>query len=155
MSNSIILTADGKKKLEEELKELKEVRRPDIIEKIEQAREMGDLSENAEYHDAKDQQGRIESRIAEIEEILKKAVIADVGAEGRGVIIMGTKFIVEDAASQTKELTVVGFNEANPLAGKISNESPMGKAFLGRKAGDSVEVSAPKGKIVYKIVKII
>lgn len=142
--------------MEQELKELKEVRRPDIIEKIEQAREMGDLSENAEYHEAKDQQGRIESRIAEIEDILKKAVIAaDISENRSSVISMSTKFVVEDVAGKARELTIVGFNEANPLAGMISNESPMGKAFLGKSAGDTVEVSAPKGAITYKIIKII
>ncbi|MBI5076986.1 transcription elongation factor GreA [Candidatus Falkowbacteria bacterium] len=155
MSNPIILTKDGKEKLEKELKELKEVRRPDIIEKIEQAREMGDLSENAEYHEAKDQQGRIESRIAEIEGLFKKAIIADASENKSSIISMSTKFIVEDAGGNKKELTIVGFNEANPQFGMISNESPMAKAFLGKSAGDTVEVSAPKGAMAYKILKII
>lgn len=154
MSPQIILTADGKVKLEQELQELKDVRRPDIIAKIEQAKEMGDLSENAEYHEAKDQQGLMEARIAEIEEILKKAVIAGAN-EQTGSISMGSKFLVQDAMGREKELMIVGYNEADPVAGKISNQSPMGQAFHGRKEGDNVEVDAPRGKVVYKIVKIL
>lgn len=153
MPNQIILTAEGREKLESELKELKGVKRPDIIQKIEQAKELGDLSENAEYHDAKDQQGVIESRIYEIEDILKKAVDSGV-IVSRDKIDIGTRFVVTGLDGQEKEYILVGFNEANPLAGKISNESPMGQAFLGKKPGDQVQVEAPKGNIVYNIVKI-
>lgn len=154
MSSQIILTEEGKIKLEAELKELKEVRRPDIIGKIEQAKEMGDLSENAEYHDAKDQQGLLEARVAEIEEILKKAIIAGKTIDD-GLINMGTKFSVKDKNGNIRELAIVGYNEADPTAGKISNESPMGKAFFNRKAGDRVEVEAPSGTIVFDVVKIL
>ena len=154
MSNQIILTEGGKIKIEAELKELKEVRRPDIISKIEQAKEMGDLSENAEYHDAKDQQGLMEARIAEIEGILKKAIIAG-KVKDDGSIGMGTKFSVKDKNNNIRELAIVGYNEADPSAGKISNESPMGQAFFNRKAGDRVEVEAPSGTIVFDVVKIL
>lgn len=153
MAAQIILTPEGKLKLEAELRNLKEVRRPDIIAKIEQAKELGDLSENAEYHDAKDQQGMIESRIYEIEEILKKAVV-NVGGETDDRIHIGSRFVVENAGGLKKELTVVGFNEADPAAGRISNESPMGQAFLNKKAGDKVEVETPKGVVNYQIEKI-
>ncbi len=153
MSNQIILTEEGKRKLEAELKELKEVRRPDIISKIEQAKEMGDLSENAEYHDAKDQQGLMEARVNEIEEVLKKAVIS-CGAGSNESISIGAKFTVENQANEKKELELVGFNEADPLAGKISNESPMGQAFLGKRKGDTVAVEAPRGTIVFKVLEI-
>jgi len=154
MSPQIILTAEGKVKLEQELQSLKEVRRPDIISKIEQAKEMGDLSENAEYHEAKDQQGLMEARIAEIEEILKKAIIAGAN-EQTGSISMGSKFVVKDSMGKEKELMIVGYNEADPANGKISNQSPMGQAFHQRKAGDTVEVDTPRGKAIYKIVKIL
>ncbi|MEK7159007.1 MAG: transcription elongation factor GreA [Patescibacteria group bacterium] len=154
MSNQIILTEEGKIKLEAELKELKEVRRPDIIGKIEQAKEMGDLSENAEYHDAKDQQGLLEARVAEIEGILKKAIIAGKTIDD-GLINMGTKFSVKDKNGNIRELAIVGYNEADPMAGKISNESPMGKAFFNRKAGDRVEVEAPSGTIVFDVMEIL
>ena len=153
MSNQIILTEEGKRKLEAELKELKEVRRPDIISKIEQAKEMGDLSENAEYHDAKDQQGLMEARVNEIQEVLKKAVIS-YGAGSNDSISIGAKFTVENQANEKKELELVGFNEADPLVGKISNESPMGSAFLGKRKGDTVEVEAPRGTIVFKVLEI-
>jgi len=154
MSPQIIVTAEGKVKLEQELVELKEVRRPDIIGKIEQAKEMGDLSENAEYHEAKDQQGLMEARIAEIEEILKKAIIAGAN-EQTGSISMGSKFVVKDSMGKEKELMIVGYNEADSANGKISNQSPMGQAFHGGKAGESVEVDTPRGKVIYKIVKIL
>jgi transcription elongation factor GreA len=154
MSNQIILTEEGKVKLEVELKELREVRRPDIIGKIEQAKEMGDLSENAEYHDAKDQQGLLEARIAEVEGILKKAIVAG-KVNDDGSIGMGTKFSVKDKNNNIRELSIVGYNEADPSAGKISNESPMGKAFFNRKAGDRVEVEAPSGTIVFDVVAIL
>lgn len=149
----IILTTEGKAKIEQELIDLKN-QRPELSAKIAQAKEMGDLSENAEYHDAKERQGMIEARIREIEEILKQAVMSD-GVSSRSVITIGTKFVVKTAAGTEKEYTVVGFNEANPADGKISNESPMGQAFLGKKPGDSVEVEAPKGIMGYKIVKIV
>ncbi|NQT49317.1 transcription elongation factor GreA [Candidatus Kuenenbacteria bacterium] len=154
MSNQIILTEEGKLKLEAEVKELKEVRRPDIISKIEQAKELGDLSENAEYHDAKDQQGLMEARISEIEGILKKAVISQV-SDSKTEIGLGCKFIVENADGDRRELTLVGFNEAEPLVGKISNESPMGVAFQDKKPGETVEVEAPKGIITYKVIEIL
>jgi len=151
--DQIVLTLEGKKKLESELQELREVRRPEIIAKIEQAREMGDLSENAEYHDAKDQQGMIESRIFEIEETLKKAIINQASGK-KDHIEIGTTFVVADQAQKQKEYTIVGFNEADPINGKISNNSPLGFAFMGKKEGDSVEVEAPKGIIIYKILQL-
>ena len=151
--SQIILTEEGKKKLEEELKELKEVRIPDIIEKIEQAKELGDLSENAEYHDAKDQQGITSARISEIENILKTSSIHQ-GSAAKDIIQVGVTFVVEDVNGKQKELTLVGFNEADPINGRISNVSPMGMAFANKKVGNTVEVEAPKGIIVYKILEI-
>lgn len=148
-----ILTPQGYRKMQQELKNLKEEKLPDIIDKIERAKEMGDLSENAEYHDAKDQQGLIVSRIHEIEKILKSATVSDEAA-GSDNIAMGSTFVVEDMKGIKKEYTIVGYNEADPLVGRISNESPMGEAFIGKKAGDMVEVDIPKGLIRYKIVEI-
>lgn len=151
--SQIILTEEGKKKIEEELVMLRKERLPEIIEKIEQAKEMGDLSENAEYHDAKDQQGLAMARVAEIEEILKKAIISG-GEVSKDQIGIGSTFVVETPSGDKKEFSLVGFNEADPLAGKISNESPMGQAFMDKKPGDMAEVDAPRGKVVYKIVEI-
>lgn len=154
MSLPIILTDEGRVKLEVELKNLKEVRRPEIIEKIEQAKELGDLSENAEYHDAKDQQGRIEARILEIEEIFKRAIIND-QTQTKDKITIGSKFIVKDMAGNKKEFTIVGFNEAAPAEGKISIDSPIGQAFMNAKNGEEVEFMAPRGKVVYKVLEIL
>ncbi|KKQ80504.1 MAG: Transcription elongation factor GreA [Parcubacteria group bacterium GW2011_GWC2_38_7] len=154
MPDQIILTEEGRVKLEEELKNLKEVRRPEIIEKIEQAKELGDLSENAEYHDAKDQQGWTEARIRQIEEIFKLAIIKEV-TQTKDKITLGSKFVVKDPTGKTRELTIVGFNEASPLEGRISVDSPMGQAFLNSKKGEEVEVIAPRGKIIYKVVEIL
>ena len=148
-----ILTKEGLEKIKAELHELKAVRLPDIIEKIERAKELGDLSENAEYHDAKDQQGMIVSRIMEIEQVLKDPIISE-GPTASGVISVGTTFVAVDARGVERKYTIVGFNEADPINGRISNESPMGQAFYGKKAGDSVEMSAPKGILTYKIVSV-
>ncbi len=154
MTDQIILTIEGKQKLEAELKNLKEVRRPDIISKIEQAKELGDLSENAEYHDAKDQQGLLESRVLQIEAVLKKAIITEPSG-GKDKIEIGTTFKVEDQSGAVKELTLVGYSEADPLVGRVSNESPMGQAFIGKQKDERVEVSAPRGDIVYKVIEIL
>ena len=148
-----IITKEGHDKLIAELAELKNIKLPDIIDKIEKAKEMGDLSENAEYHDAKDQQGLIVSRIREIEQILKSSVITD-KSDSKHVISLGSCFIVEDNKGVKKEYTIVGFNEADPNTGKISNESPMGEAFLGHGVGERIEVKIPKGVITYKIIDI-
>jgi transcription elongation factor GreA len=150
----IILTPDGKIKIENELRDLKGNQLPSIIDKIAQAKELGDLSENAEYHAAKDEQGMIVARIAEIEEILKKAVITTGEIDYSGKIGIGNTFVVEDVSGKHRELTIVGFNEADPIAGKISNDSPMGQAFIGKKEGSTVEVEAPRGTIVFKVIKI-
>lgn len=153
MTDQIILTTEGKKKIEVELAELINVRRPSIIEKIEQAKEMGDLSENAEYHDAKDQQGMMEARILEIQEILKKAIIREQSVSS-GLIEIGNTFVIKDEDGRKRELTLVGFNEADPANGRISNDSPMGRAFIKKKVGETVEVEAPRGSIIYKILEI-
>ena len=153
MSDQIILTAEGKLKLEKELEEIKKVRLPEVIEKIEQAKEMGDLSENAEYHDAKDQQGLMMARASEIEGCLKVAVISEPNTSN-DQIGMGSCFVAEDSAGNRKEYTMVGFNEADPVVGKISNESPIGDAFMNKKPGETVEFEAPRGTIVFKIIEI-
>ncbi|MBU1131948.1 transcription elongation factor GreA [Patescibacteria group bacterium] len=153
MTNQILLTIEGKEKLEKEVKELKEVRMPDIIEKIEQAKELGDLSENAEYHSAKEQQGLVAGRIAEIEDVLKKGLVVD-SSTSKEEIRIGTTFVVEDVTGNAREFSLVGFSEADPGAGRISNESPMGQAFMNKKPGDTVEVDAPRGAIVYKVLEI-
>jgi transcription elongation factor GreA len=149
--NTIYVTKEGYDKLKKELDELKGVRRKEIAQRIEIAKDMGDLSENAEYHEAKDEQGFIEGRIAELEVVLPNAVIIEAG--GDGCIGVGNTVRVS-AKGKEKEYTIVGANEADPIAGRISNESPLGQAFIGKCAGDTVEVKAPSGKMIYAIIEV-
>ncbi|OGF31419.1 hypothetical protein A2533_02000 [Candidatus Falkowbacteria bacterium RIFOXYD2_FULL_35_9] len=148
-----VITPDGLAKLKAELKELKEVKLPDIIDKIEKAKEMGDLSENAEYHDAKDQQGLMMARFSEIESLLKKTVVSE-GSGSKDEIGLGSTFVVEDESGTRQQFTLVSFNEADPLENRISNESPLGDAFMGRRKNDNVEIEIPKGIVHYRIVEL-
>ena len=150
-----LMTYEGLKKLEDELQELKVVKRKEVAEKIKEAREQGDLSENAEYDAAKDEQRDIEARIEEIEKILKNAEVADEDASSKGTANLGCKVTVIDMEFDDEiEFKLVGSTEAKSLENKISNESPIGKALIGKKAGDIVEVDTPAGTAKYKIVKI-
>lgn len=142
------LTDEGKKELENELEELKG-RRGDIAEKIANARDYGDLSENAEYDAAREEQAQVESRIAELEEILKNADIIKPTKNNGTVQVGSTVALVNDGKTAT--YTVVGPVEADPLEGKISNESPIGAALMGKKEGDEVAIKTPKGKTTYTI----
>lgn len=144
------ITDEGKQELETELEELKG-RRGAIAEKIAEARDYGDLSENAEYDAAREEQGLVESRIAEIEDILLNAEI--IKNSTRSKVALGSKVELK-TGKKTVVYTVVGPVEADPLEGKISNESPIGEALMGKKVGDKVTISTPKGEIAYEIVKI-
>ena len=151
MAKTIKVTEDGLLKLKEELENLKTVGRTDIAEKIKVARGYGDLSENSEYDEAKNEQAKIEARIAEIEAMLKNVeIIEDVKGKANTVVI-GVKVKALDIEFDEEcEYRVV----ANPMEGKISDESPLGKALLGKKVGDEVVVDAPAGELKYKILKI-
>jgi transcription elongation factor GreA len=144
------LTDEGKKELEAELEELKG-RRGDIADKIAEARDFGDLSENAEYDSAREEQGLLESRIAEIEDILLNAELIKTGKSSK--VSLGSKVELK-TSKKTVVYTVVGPVEADPLEGKISNESPIGEALMGKKVGDSITISTPKGEINYEIVSV-
>ena len=145
------LTREGLKKLEEELEHLRTVRRLEVADRLHQAMEDGELIENAEYEAAKNEQAFVEGRILTIETILSEAVIiSDNGPQG--VIRVGTKVRVQEDGSKPEEYTIVGSAEANPAKNLISNESPLGKALLGRKAGDEVKVNAPAGMLSFRIV---
>ena len=150
-----ILTYAGLKKLEDELQDLKVNKRQEVAQKIKEAREQGDLSENAEYDAAKDEQRDIEARIDELEKILKNAEVVveeDIDLEK---ISIGCKVNVYDVEfDEELEFFIVGSTEANSLQGKISNESPVGQALIGRKVGETVEVETQAGIIEYKILKI-
>ena len=143
-------TEDGKKDLEKELAELKS-RRGAIAEKIAEARDYGDLSENAEYDSAREEQGLVESRIAEIEDVLLNAEI--IPATKSSSVKLGSKVELK-TGRKSVVYHVVGPVEADPLAGKISNESPIGLALMGKKIGDIAEITTPKGAIKYEVVKV-
>ena len=148
-----IMTYAGLKKLEDELQDLKVVRRKEVAQKIKEAKEQGDLSENAEYDAAKEEQAEIEARIVELEKILKNAEVIDEDEVASGVISVGCRVKVLDVEFDDEmEFSIVGSTEANSLKGFISNESPLGIALLGKKKDDIVEVESPAGMIQYKII---
>ena len=150
-----ILTYEGLKKYEEELQELKVVKRREVAEKIKEAREQGDLSENAEYDAAKDEQRDIEARIEELEKILKNAEVVDEDEVDLDRINIGCKVRILDIEyNEECEYKIVGSTEANSLKGKISNESPVGKALIGKKQGDTIVVETPAGSFQYKVLEI-
>ena len=150
-----ILTYAGLRALEDELENLKVVKRKEVAVKIREAREQGDLSENAEYDAAKDEQRDIETRIEEIEKILKHAEVVVEDEVDLDKINVGCTVLLYDKEFEEEvEYQIVGSTEANSLAGKISNESPLGKALMGRKVGDNVEVNAQAGVIEYEVLKI-
>ena len=150
-----LLTYTGLKKLEDELENLKVVKRKEVAGKIKEAREQGDLSENAEYDAAKDEQRDIEARIEEIEKILKNAEVVVEDEVELDRINVGCKVKVYDYEFEEEmELKIVGSTEANSLEGKISNESPVGKALIGKKVGDVVAVETQAGVIEYEVLKI-
>lgn len=146
------LSAEALEEMKKELEWRKKDERREISEKILHAKEMGDLSENFEYQTAKEEQALNETRILELDDIMHDVVIVE-DATGAMEIALGTTFIVETDGKK-KTFSLVGSNEANPLEGKISNESPIGLAFLGAKPGESVEFQAPSGKIQYRILEI-
>ena len=150
-----ILTYEGLKKYEEELQDLKVVKRREVAEKIKEAREQGDLSENAEYDEAKDEQRDIEARIEELEKILKNAEVVDEDEVELDRINIGCKVKILDVEyNEELEYKIVGSTEANSLKGKISNESPVGKALIGAKVGDVISVETPAGVFQYKVLEI-
>ncbi len=150
-----IMTSEGLKKYEDELQELKVVRRQEVAQKIKEAREQGDLSENAEYDAAKDEQRDIEARIEEIEKILKDVEVVDEEEVDLKKINVGCKVKILDVEfKEEMEYKIVGSSEANSLMGKISNESPVGKALIGRKKGETVQVETAAGVLSYKVLEI-
>ncbi len=150
-----LLTYTGLKKLEDELHDLKVNRRKQVADKIKEAREQGDLSENAEYDAAKDEQRDIEARIEEIEKILKNAEVVVEDEVDVGKINVGcTVKVYDEEFEEEIEFMIVGSSEANSLEGKISNESPVGKALIGHSVGDEVSVETQAGSIEYKVLEI-
>ena len=150
-----MLTYEGLKKLEAELQELKVVRRREVAQLIKEARSQGDLSENAEYDAAKEEQAAVEARIAQLEKMLRNAEVIDEEALGGEIISIGSKVTVFDIEYKEQiEYLIVGSTEADPLQGRISNESPLGLALIGRSKDEVISVEAPDGSIEYRILQI-
>jgi transcription elongation factor GreA len=149
-----ILTPDGAEKIRAELRQLKETARPALALRLRSAIQQGDLSENADYLSAKEEQGFLEGRIQELETLLKIAVIIDPASTPRDVVSLGCRVTVTEDERDPEIFQIMGSKEADPRAGKISHESPMGKALLGHRAGDTVAVVSPAGTITLRIEKI-
>lgn len=146
------LSAEALEKLKQELHAMKTVKRQEIAARLEFAKSLGDLSENAEYQEAKEEQTLVEQRIAEYEERVREAVVMHKPTKMDTVVVGST--VRATAGAREASYTIVGSEEADPATGKVSNESPLGKAFLGKKVGDTVEVKAPSGSTVYTVVDI-
>lgn len=154
MHKEVVLTVEGQQKLEDELRYLETVRRREIGERIKEAKEFGDISENSEYDDAKNEQAWVESRIIEVNQMLAHATIIS-SPKKNDKVSLGSKVELKDDDGETQVYQVVGSAEADPANKKISNESPVGQAIIGRKKGDSVPVTLPSGKVIeYTIVSI-
>jgi len=151
--NKVLFTPEGLKALKKEYRELVEIKRPAVVERLSEARQAGDLAENSEYSQAKEELSFIDGRISELEEILKKAVVMEVDHRKCSQVGLGCKVTVKDSEKEDV-FWVVGEWESNPAQKKISYTSPLGKSLLGKKVGDRVEVEVPAGKLVYTITKI-
>jgi transcription elongation factor GreA len=148
------ITRDKKIALEAEYKEIKSVRIPELADKIDDAKQLGDLSENAEYHAAREDMAWAKTRLIEIQQILDNAELIDETSGSDGIVSIGSTVTV-DKSGTVRVFQIVGAQEADPIAGKISNESPMGTAFLGKQSGDSVEVTTPAGVQTYTITSVV
>ncbi|HSX42423.1 MAG TPA: transcription elongation factor GreA [Candidatus Saccharimonadales bacterium] len=151
MKKEILMTAEGLEKLKTELKELTETRRPEVVNRIKEAKALGDLSENAEYSSAKEDQSFIEGRIEELEQQIKQAKVVN-GAH-KGTVGIGSEITVEIEGDKDN-YKIVGPTESDPAKGRISIDSPVGQAVLGHKAGDKVKVQTPDGAVDYKIISV-
>lgn len=147
------ITAEKKTALEQEYKDIKANRIPDLARKIDDAKQLGDLSENAEYHAAREDMAWARSRLAEIQAVLDTAEIIDETSGSDGIVSIGSTVTVEKDGNE-RELMIVGAQEANPVEGKISNESPLGAAFLGKRSGDTATVETPAGVQTYTIISV-
>ncbi len=150
--NDQYFSKEGLEKLKKELVERSEVLRPQIAQRIKEAKEQGDLSENAEFDAAKEAQSINEGRIEEIRQIIENAILVD-HSKAHGIVMVGST-IKAECDGKTREYTIVGVTESDPAQGFISNESPLGKAFLGHKKGDAIEVRTPRGISKYKVVDV-
>ncbi len=154
MSDQSYLTVEGAEKIKAELAELKGPRRTELAQRLRSAIQMGDLSENADYHKAKEDQGFLEGRIKELEYVLHNAVIVDISEVSRDSVQVGTRITIQEEGEEPETYLMVGANEADPRNGRISNESPIGQALFGKKIGETAIANTPGGQIHFKILKI-
>jgi transcription elongation factor GreA len=155
LAKEVILTSEGLERLKEDIEHLSTVKRREVAERIKLAREFGDIAENSEYDDAKNEQAMLEHRIALLEDRLAHARVIGADEISSDVVSVGVKVRLRDLdANETVEYTIVGSAEANPAEHRLSNESPVGKAIIGRKKGETVEVSVPRGSLKFKIMDI-
>jgi|SRR5581483_7645840 transcription elongation factor GreA len=154
MAEEKFLTEEGAAELRRELEELKTVKRPQLAAKLKEAISQGDLSENADYHDAKEQQAFLEGRIQYLETLLHSAIIVSDNGKKAATVGIGSEVTVEESGEPPETFIIVGAAEANPREGKISHESPLGRALMGHKVGDKVKVEAPAGQLIFKIKSI-
>ena len=150
----IILTQEGYENLQQEIEHLSTTKRREVADRIRVAREFGDIAENAEYDDAKNEQAMLEARIAQLEDKLRSATVIDSSDLGTDVVGVGSIVHVKDESGKSTKYTIVGSAEASPGEMKLSNESPVGKAIIGKKKGETVEVAAPRGSMKFKILEI-
>lgn len=154
MSDKIqYLTTEGLEAVKKELRELKDTRIPEIAARIDEAKQQGDLSENAEYHQAKDDMAWAQGRLLELQYVLDNAQLVEKGGKNKEIVTVGDTVVVE-INDKTKTYTIVGPQEANPLEGRVSNESPLGGSFIGHKVGEKIEVRTPAGVQTYLIIEI-
>jgi transcription elongation factor GreA len=155
MDREVILTEEGYAKLKEEIEYLSTTKRHEVAERIKEAREFGDISENSEYDDAKNEQAQLFYRIQSLEQKLRNATVVDTENLSTETVSIGARVTLKDVKSkETREYSIVGSAEADPKARRLSNESPVGKALLGKKKGEKVTIPAPRGAIQYQIVDI-
>ena len=155
MEREVVLTEEGYNKLKEEIEHLQTVKVREVAERIKEAREFGDISENSEYDDAKNEQAQVAARIATLEQQLRNARVVDAETVSTESVSIGARVTVKDVATKkNSEFSVVGSAEADPRAQRLSSESPLGKALLGKKKGEKVTVTTPRGAIEYQVMKI-
>ena len=154
MSDQTYLTTEGASQLRAELAELKGPKRLELAQRLRSAIQMGDLSENADYHKAKEDQGFLEGRINELEYLLNHAIVVDVSEVSRDSVQVGTRVTIQEEGEEPESYQMVGASEADPRNGRISNESPIGQALFGKKVGQIAVAKTPGGEITFKIIKI-
>lgn len=155
MTEEVLLTKEGYEKIVAEYDDLVSVKRAEVAARIKEAREFGDISENAEYDAAKNEQAELEERINKLENMMRKAKIIEEGKTNRSKVNIGSKVTVKDTKTKkTEEYTIVGSTEADPFEGKISNESKVGEALIGHKVGEKVQIEVPSGLIEYEVISI-